>query len=512
MSRVNNSFKSITVGALGLFLGYLLNFLTRRIFVQYLSIEYLGLNGLFFNIFSLLTFAELGIGTAITYSLYRPLAFGETETVKILINIFKKTYYTVGTFVLLAGWALTPFLMFLLDSTPDIPHIKVYYMLYILDVGIGYFTSYKRLLLYADQKKYIDSAYRYSFDLIRYTLQIIVLIATHQYFLYLMVVLVLNIVENLIIQRRINRIYPYLKEPVVGKLQKSDARQIKKNVIALMSNKIGFIVVNGTDNLLIVRLIDLASAGIYGGYYMLIMAITKVVGMFQTSILASIGNLVAEKYDEDHHQSFKNLDFFIGWLVGFCSISLFVLMNPFIKLWLGTEYTFSLGVVFVIVLNFYLANMLESVRTFSESMGLFWQNRYKPLFEAAINLIASIWLASQYGILGIFLGTSLSMLLTSSWFEPYVLFQHGLNRSALSYYARFCVNTCITLFIGWVTWKVLELITIGNVFLHFIVAVGVTATLPNAIYVAFFFKRKEFKEVSKLVQTAIRREKVVEGN
>ena len=507
MSRIDNSFKSVTVGAFGLILGYLINFITRRIFVHYLSIEYLGLNGLFFNIFSLLSFAELGIGTAVTYSLYRPLAFGETEKVKALVRFFKKTNYLVGTFFLLAGLALTPFLLLILKDAPDIPHLKIYYMLYIIDMGIGYFLSYKRIILHADQKRYIDNAYRYGFDIGRHILQIIVLIATRQYFLYLFVVLVLNVIENIFARNRINRLYPYLKDPVVNTLDKSDITQIKKNVFALISSKIGTIVVNGTDNLLIVRFVSLASAGIYGGYYMVIIAITNVIRMFRASVLASIGNLVVEEEMGDHYQTFKNLDFFMAWLVGFCSIALFTLLNPFIRLWLGEGYIFSHNIVFALVLNFYMSGVLGSVRTFSESMGLFWFNRYKPLFEAIINLVVSIWLALKLGIIGIFIGTSLSMLLTSTWFEPYVLYRYGLKKSVLSYYLTLIGNTLVALGIGWVTLKVIGLISISNNLINFIVRVGVVALIPNGMYFVLLFRRKEFSYIAQIVSTALSQRK-----
>jgi len=377
-------------------------------------------------------------------------------------------------------------------------------MLYIIDIGIGYFISYKRLLLYADQKKYIDNAYRYGFDIIRYVSQIIVLITTRQYFLYLFVVLVLNVVENLLLQKRIDTLYPYLKEPVEGRLEESDIKQIKKNVLGLISSRTGYILVSGTDNLLIVRLVSLASAGIYGGYHMLISAVTNVIGMFRFSILASIGNLVVEEEAEDHHQAFKNLDFFIAWLVGFCSIALYVLMNPFIVLWLGSEYVFSNNIVFFLVLNFYLGGVLGSVRTFNESMGLFWFNRYKPLIEAAINLIASIWLAMKLGIIGIFIGTTLSMVLTSTWFEPYVLHRYGLKKSVLPYYLTLIGNTLITFGIGWVTLKVIGLVTISNNLINFIILVGVVALIPNGIYFILLFKRKEFAYIAQIAQAIMK--------
>ncbi|NLZ76572.1 MAG: hypothetical protein GX911_01195 [Spirochaetales bacterium] len=507
MSRIDNSRKSVTVGAVGLLVGYLLNFIARRVFVHYLSIEYLGLNGLFFNIFSLLTFAELGIGTAITYSLYRPLATGDTELVKSLMGVVRKTNYVVGSFVLVVGLSMTPFLFVILKEAPDIPRLKVYYALYIIDAGVGYFLGHKRLILYADQKKYVDSAYRYGFEVGKYALQIALIVLTRSYLLYLLVVLFKTIIENLLITRRINRIYPCLTEPVRMKLPKVEVQRIRKNVVALASQKAGTIVVSGTDNILIVRFVDLASAGIYGGYYMLVIAISNVIGMFNTSILASIGNLVVEENEETYVRTFVTLDFFIGWLVGFCSISLFILLNPFIDLWLGPGYTFPMSTVFVIVLNFYLTGVLSSVRTFTSSMGLFWQNRYKPIFEALINLFASIWLAGRYGVIGVFIGTSLSSLLTSSWFEPYILFRHGLKKPVRHYFMRFIIYAASTLLIGWATWKVGGYIRFSSNLATLVALFGVCAILPNLLYLGVSFRRPEFSEIVSVARKIIGKKK-----
>jgi len=507
MSRIDNSKKSVAVGAAGLLLGYLLNFVARRVFVLFLSIEYLGLNGLFFNIFSLLTFAELGIGTAITYSLYRPLATGDTEMVKSLMNVVKKTNYIVGSFVLVAGLSLTPFLFIILKEAPDIPYLQVYYALYIIDAGLGYFLGYKRLILYADQKKYIDSSYRYGFEVGKYLLQILLLILTHSYLLYLLVVLFTTIIENLIVKRRIDRLYPYLTEPVREKLPKDEVTRIKKNVLGLTSHKMGSIVVSGTDNILIVRFVDLASAGIYGGYYMLVMAVTNIIGMFNTSILASIGNLVVEEDEEVHFHTFRSLDFFIGWIVGLCSISLFILLNPFISLWLGPMYVFPMSTVFVIVLNFYLTGVLSSVRTFYSSMGLFWHDRYKPIFEASINLFASIWLAGRYGVIGVFIGTSLSTLLTCSWFEPYILFRYGLKRPVHHYFIHFIARGASTLLIGWVTWNVSRYVRLSSHIATLIILFGLCALLPNLLYLGLSFWRPEFSDIVSVVRNIIGRKK-----
>ena len=492
MSRIENSLRNIMVGGIGLFAGYLLNFIARRIFVHYLSIEYLGLNGLFYNIFYLLSFAELGIGTALTYSLYKPLAKNDSERVHIIVSYFRKTNFAVGAFIIFVGVGLTPFLGAILKEAPDIPNLNLFYLLYIADVGLGYFLSYKRILLLADQRKYIDTMYTSGFEIIKYSLQIIILIITKSYIFYLGVAISVNVAENLSVTAKINSLYPYLKKPTSKKLPKDEIKTVLKNVVALISQKVGEIIVNGTDNILIVRFVDLASAGIYGGYYMVVIAISNVIGMFNRSILASIGNLVVEENEDTHFATFLALDFILAWIVGFCAISLFVLLNLFISLWLGEEYVFSIGIVFIIVLNFYVRRMLGSMRTFYSSMGLFWHDRYKALFEAGINLFVSIILAKQYGIIGIFIGTVLSTLLTCSWYEPYILFKHGLKKPVRIYFQNFLLNITTVGLAGWITQYFVNLITVSSLLLRFVISVVICATIPNFLFLVLMGWRKDF--------------------
>ena len=505
MSRLEKSIRNLAFGTFGHFFGYLLNFITRKIFIVFLSIEYLGLNGLFSNILSLLSFAELGIGTAICYSLYRPLAFSETDKIQALMRLFKRAYSVIGSFIIFVGISLTPFLSLLLGDIPDIQNIEIIYILFVINSGASYFLSYKRTLLVADQKKYIDSAYYYGFQFLKYLVQILILVITQQYLFFLIVMLLMTFAENISISIKINKLYPYILKSTSYVLSSVEMKQIKKNVFALMFHKLGSVIVNGTDNILLVRFVNLASAGIYANYLMITSALNHMVGVVYTSISASIGNLVAETEGKKQLEVFYQLDFLTAWIIGFSSISLFMLFNPFISLWLGSEYTFSMPVVSVIVVNFYLFGMLRSVRTFYSSMGLFWYDRYKPIFESLINLGASIFLANRIGLIGILLGTTISTVLTCFWFEPFVLFRYGMELPLRKYFYTYAKYTVGTILAGFLTYAMIKLFIQGSGFFSFLFAMGICALTPNLVFFLFYSRRPEFVAVVYMIQKILKK-------
>ena len=498
MSRTSNSIRNFLFGTAGHFLGYLFNFITRKIFVVYLSVEYLGLNGLFSNILSMLSLMELGIGTAICYSLYHPLAFDEQHKIVALMQFYRKAYTLIGSLVIVIGLSLTPLLPSLLGEVPDIPYISLIYALFVINSGSTYFLSYKRTILVADQKKYIDTNYQYGFQVLRSLIQIGVLVLTKNYILFLCVMLAITLLENISITRKINSLYPYLVKKDKVALEPTERTQIKKNVFALTFHKMGGVIVNGTDNILIVKFISLASAGIYSNYIMIITALNSVVSIAFNSISASIGNLAVEQHGEGSKAFFDQLNFVTAWIYGFSSISLYVLFNQFITLWLGSEFLFAMPIVFVIIINFYLGGMLRPVRTFNASMGLFWFDRYKPIFESIINLVASILLAIKFGFIGIIIGTTISTLTTCFWFEPYVLFKHGFELNVSSYFLKYVKYLIISLLAGFITQMVVHFNHIEGMFGAFLLNVVICAVVPNLVFLLVYYPMREFQYLKAL--------------
>jgi len=492
MSRIESSVKNIKYSMLGQVLIILAGFVTRMVFVRTLGAQYLGLSGLFSNILSILSFAELGIGTAIVFSMYKPLADRDVPKLQALMKLYGKAYITIGTFILIAGASLTPFLSFFVKEMPNIPHIQIIYLMYVASSGVSYFFSYKRSFLIADQKKYIDSFYHIIVYMTMISLQMAVLLLTRNFILYLAIQIAGIVAENIIVTRKIDKLYPFLKEKSDAHLEKSEKDSIFKNVKALVMHKVGDVVVFQTSNLLISKFVGIVEVGLYSNYLILTVSLNQVFKLFFQSTSASIGNLGATESTEKKLFIFRCLDLFGFWLYGFAAISLVCLANPFINLWLGREYMFPTATVLFIVASYYFTGRRESVLAFKDAFGLYWQDRYKPLFEAGISLAASIILAQKMGVQGVLLGTIISTLTTCFWIEPFVVYRYGFREPVRSYFARYALYTALAVSAGGATWAACSLFS-AFTFAGFIGRLAVCAVVPNLIFAAVFWRTKEFQ-------------------
>lgn len=502
MSRTLNSIKNIKFTLIGQLLSILLSFISRTVFIYYLSAEYLGLNGLFTNIISLLSLAELGVGSAITFSIYKPLANNDIPKIRVLMRLFKKAYIFIGIFMLVAGVLFTPFLGFFIKELPQIENLELIYILFLITSSLTYFFSYKRALIIADQKKYIDSVYHYAFLIIVNIVQIIVLITLGNYILFLLVKLFFTLLENYLISLKATKLYPFLKQKCDDNIDSEEKITIVNNIKALMLHRIGSIIVTGTDNLLISKFVGIVSVGLYSNYLLIIGTLNTFYSLIFQSMTASIGNLGAIESKQRTKLTFEAIDFFAFWLYAFSSIALFNLFNPFIKLWIGESYVFNNKIVFVIAINFFIQGLRKSVLTFRDALGLFWYDRYKPIFESTFNLIFSIYLAIEYGIIGVLLGTTFSTILTASWIEPYVLYKYGFSSKFNEYLKRFVSRVLMLMIIGFCTWRltnIVEEITIKG----FIIMLSINIIVPNICFVVIYFKTKEFKFLVSLIKKFI---------
>lgn len=499
MSRINSVTKNLKYAVVGQMMGLLISFISRMVFIRTLGAEYLGLNGLFTNILSILSLAELGIGPAMVYSMYKPLAEKNEEKLKALMSLYKKSYTTVGLMIAIIGTLLTPFLEFFIKDMPEISNIKIIYLLFVINSAISYFFSYKRSLIIADQKRYVATFYRYSFYFVLNILQIITLLLTRNYFIYLILLIINTILENVFVSKKADQLYPLLKEKDIIKLDYEEKRSIVRNVKAMMYHKLGTTIVMGTDNLLISKFVGLVEVGLYSNYQLISNSLNMVFGLFFQSLTASIGNLGVLETEEKKFFTFNVINLAGYWIYAFSSICLFILFNPFISLWAGNDYLFSLEVVFLIVLNFYLTGMRKSVLTYRDALGLFWYDRYKPVFEAILNLAFSILLVKILGISGIFLGTTMSTVAVCFWVEPLVLYKYGFKQSVKSYFITYFKFGMIMAFIGFITWVLTRLIWSQHLS-GFIIKSIICLIVPNVLFVIVFRNSKEFKYLFSIVQ------------
>ena len=500
MSRVKVGIQNIVVAFIGQFVGILSNFISRIIFVKIFTSEYLGLNGLFTNILSMLSLAELGFGTAITFSLYEPLAKKDKEQIKSIMSLFKKIYRIVGFAILFIGALLTPFLSSFIKEIPDIDNIELIYILFVINTAFSYFYSYKRTLIIADQNRYIATIYRYTCYVMMNILQIIVILITKNYILYLLTQILFTVIENILSSKKANKMYPYLKDKKISPITNDVKKDIVKNTKAMMMNKIGSIVVSSTDSIIISKFLGLVATGIYSNYSLITQALKIITDQIYNSLAASIGNLCASKNEEYQYNIFKRMNFMTFWIFYFSSICLMTLLSTFITLWLGADYLFSELTTLMIVTVFYITGMRRPVVTYREAKGIFYKDRYKSVLEAISNLVISIILVQKYGVVGVFLGTIISSLIFCVWIEALVLFKDGFNINPIYYFKEYLKYTLFTILVGLIVYYICYFIKVDNLIILLLVKLFICITIPNIIFYIVFRKNDEFKYFKNLLK------------
>lgn len=503
--RTKNSLKNLLFAFIGQFIGIVVSFISRMFFIRTLGEEYLGLNGLFTNILTMLSLFELGVGTAINFSLYEPLAKNNREKVKSLMNLYKKSYTIIGIVILIVGSLFTPFLSFFIQEMPDIDNIEYIYILFVLNTSISYFFSYKRSLLISDQKRYIATLYRYIFYIIVNIIQIIILLFTKNYYFYLIAQIVCTLLENIYVSKYADKIYPYLKDKNITDLEQSDKKDIKKNIIAMLFHRIGGIAVSATDNIIISKYIGLVYVGIYSNYYLVISALNTIISQIFNSIVASIGNFAVTESKKKLSSLFENVFFINFILYSFTSICLMILFNDFITLWIGKEYIFDENIILVIVISYYLTGMRKSTITFKEALGLYWQDRYKAIFEALINLSVSLILVNKIGIIGVFIGTIISTISTCFYIEPIILYKYGFDEKPTKYFIKYFIYTFIFVCIYICTRFIVNILFHNLNIYSFIGKIIICIIIQTIIYILIFRKRREFKYLSDLIKKILKR-------
>ena len=430
MSRLYNSTKSIFFGGLQQFINVLLTFIVRTVFIKYLSVEYLGINSLFSNILTVFSIADLGFGTAILYSMYKPIAEHDEKKLAALMCFYKKIYSIVAIVILVLGLSLIPFLDFFVNDD-SIEGIEIYYILFLLDSVISYLLAYKVNIINADQKTYIIKKYTLIFNIIKAVLQCICIIVFKNFFSYVVIQILSTISINIYGAYISKKIYPFIENKEV--LKKEEQKSILSNVKSLFIYKIGGIILNNTDNILISILLGVSTVGYYTNYATIITAINSFTNMIFTTITFSVGNLIASDSKEKQYSIFKKMCFLSTMLFSFLSICLIVLFNDLIVCWIGKTFVLDFYTVIAIVINFYMYGSLNTVFMFRDTTGLFNKMKYVAMITAFFNVVLSIIFGKSLGLFGILIATAVSRLLTNFWYEPYILYRDYFNKNYREY-------------------------------------------------------------------------------
>lgn len=489
--RTKHSIINISVGLGNQLIITLLSFFSRTVFIQTLGIEYLGVNGLFTNILAMLSLAEAGIGSSIIYNLYKPVAEQDKEKILMLMKLYKKAYLVIALIVLLLGLSVMPFLNHIVKDT-RVEHLHLIYLVFLINTVTPYFFQHKSSFLNVSQKGYIITGVFSVSSILSMCLKIAILYATQNYILYLIIDSFITIANSVILSFIVDRMYPFLKEKVTAALDAATKSNIIKNVKAIVLQNVGTYLIFGTDNIIISTYVSIAAVGLYSNYNMLIDICRTFINQVFNNIYHSVGNLVAKESKDKIYSVYKVTLFLNFWLYSFCSICLYILIEPFITLWLGPQFLMEPIVLIVLAVTFYERGMRNSISTVKTTAGIFHEDRYVPLVQAAINLVFSIVLVQHIGIVGVFLGTLISALAMPFWTTPYLVYKHVFQKPLRHYYTRYlyyaavaagaCIGTSVLC-------SLIPAVTVWGLAGRGLVALVV----PNVVYAVLFYKTDEFK-------------------
>lgn len=497
--RSQNSIKNTVVSILMSIITILIGLVTQKIFIKILGTEYLGINGLFTNILSMLAIAELGIGSAIIYSLYKPIAQNDKEKIKSLIGFYKKSYRIIALIVAIIGICVVPFLEKIVGQTDIQESITFLYLLFLFDTVVSYLLTYKRSILYASQKTYIINIVHILYLVLMNILQIVILVLTKNYIAYLVIKIIFRIIENVVITIIANKMYPYIKGKNVKEIDKQTKKSIILKVKGLIFHKIGSFVVLGSDNIIISTFLGVATVGLYSNYNTILQAVNNLFSQVFSSITASVGNLLVEKEKEKSYRIYKNMLFINSWMYNFSAIAILCLMEPFIKIWIGGQYLLSYGVLIILSINFYVQGMRKTSNTFKEAAGIFHEDRFVPIMESIINIVASIAFLKIWGLAGVFLGTVTSSLILFLYSYPVYVYKKLFNRTYWQFLKEHSKYLMISAICGIITVVITKNIKLNNNFIQLILNGIIVVIVPNLLQYLIFRKREEFEYTKSMV-------------
>ncbi len=497
-SRLKNSIRNSAFGLFAEVTTLILGFFVRYVFVNTLKEDYLGVNGLFTNILQVLSFAELGIGNAIVFSLYKPIREKDIVKTAQYVHFYKTAYRAIGIIVAVLGAALIPFLDVIILEKPDIPdNLTLIYILYLLNTVLSYFMVWKRTFMTANQERYIGTVTEQIFTIIQVIVQIVILYTTHNFVLYLATMIVSNQIRNMVIAFICTKRYPVVALVPEEGLSKKEKKSIFENIKALLVYKLSNVALNSTDNILIQAVINLNSLNLYSNYSMIIVNFRLLANQLLNGITASVGDLNAGDDNRAKENVFYKLFFVSMWLYGLLSVGLFICGNSLIGMWLGEHFVISPAIVAAIALSFYVEGMQFAGFTYRTTMGLFRENTVAPLVSAVLNIVLSVILGKTMGMSGIFAATAISRLATTTWVDGYLVFKKRLLKSPAEYYGTYVVYFAFTVVTAAVINCLFAFMEFSGV-LGLIEKILLCFVLYNLMFLICFCKTKVFGEVLRM--------------
>ena len=499
MSRTKNAKRNIVTGIIGRFITMLLPFISRTIIIRILGSEYLGINGLFSSILSVLNLAELGFSGAVIFTLYKPVAEKRDEEVAAILCYLKRIYLVIGSSILGIGLIILPFITLVIKGNyPEDINIYIIFAVYLVDTVTSYFFGgYKTALLNATQRLDVYNNIRTGTILIKEAFQIILLLIFRNYYAFVIIIPFFSLLLNLLLSQYCRIHYKqYIKHVFV---QKDVKKGILKHVNGMILDKLCNVSRNSFDSIIISLFFGLTSVAIYNNYYYIYSAIYTLMLIFTNSAQAGVGNSIQTESVEKNYEDFIKFNFLLEWLIGWATICLACLYQPFMELWIGEELMFNNSTMLLFCLYFYLINLTNVRDLYFQGCGLWSFAKLTFILEAISNLVLNVLLGTFIGINGIIIATIITIAVYNVIIRTYILYRHYFKNSQREYYLKQLCYLIITVIAYFITKNINCLIHCSSKYVDFFVRLLLCMVIPNFIYILFYFNTKDFQNAKNFV-------------
>lgn len=492
IDKTKNTLMNVKWGWINRLATTLMPFIIQTIIIKTIGSEYVGLNGLFTSILSVLSISELGISSAIVCNMYKPIAEDNTEEICALMRLYRTAYRIIAGVVAVIGLVILFFLDDLIKGPVNVDiNIYVLFMIYLANSVLGYsLFSYRTCLFLAHQRNAVSFRVQTATIILQYILQILVLVLSKNYYIYVAMLLIPTVLQNIILAYKSRVDYP--NYACRGSVSKENKAQIKKQIGGLVIGKVNVTARNAADSIFVSAFIGLAAGAIYSNYMYPVSAVVGFIVIISTSMVAGVGNSIALNSIEDNYENFKRYTFASQWFVGICAICVMCLVQPFMEIWVGTELMLKDGMAVICGL-YVLVGQCGIIRgTYNEALGLWWKMRLYSMFDIPINIIMNYIFVSKWGIYGIVLATILCLACYGIPVASYILFKNYFGKEKYVQYLKetylYIFTTCC---IGAVTFAICH-IDVGNVYLQFFYCGVVCVVLPNILYWLLYNKNEKY--------------------
>ncbi len=498
IERTKNATQNILFGLILKLYQILVPFAIRTVMIRFLGIEYVGLNSLFTSILQVLNLAELGIGSAMVFSMYKPIAIDDNKKICALMNLYKLYYRVIGLIVLIIGLILCPFIPYLIKG--DMPAGMNIYILYLLNLLATVFSywlfAYKNSILQAHQRQDVISKVTLVVNTLQYILQIIAICLFKNYYMYVILLLLSQIVINIYTAYKSNKLYPQFKAK--GKLSKVEIKEINQRVKDLFTAKLGAVIINSADSIVISAFLGLTVLAVYQNYYYILTAIIGFVSVIFSACTAGIGNSLIVETKEKNYNDLKKFTFIIVWIAGFCSACLLCLYQTFMQIWVGKDLLLNFSCVICLVIYYYIYEINALLNLYKDSAGIWHTDRFRPLIVAISNLILNLILVNFIGLYGVLLSTVLTMLIIGIPWLIHNLFTEIFKCDFKEYVFKLIKYTFIIFFIVGICYVLTNFIKQVSI-VSLILKAVLCVVIFNLLFIIFYCRSKEFLETKQLV-------------